>query len=151
MLMDQHATFAEAEAIGGSTGRRIIGDVIDLENARDIGSSDNIWLVVMVTTAFTSGGSGTLQLEFVSDAQAALATDGSATEHITSATFALAGLTAGTVLIRQALPLEASGAPYERYVGLLGNVGTAAMTAGALTAFLTQNPPSVRLYPNNVQ
>lgn len=151
MLMDQHATFAEGEAIGASTGRRIVGDVYDLENIRDIGSSDNVWLVVQVATTFTSGGAGTLQLEFVSDAQAALATDGTATEHIVSPEFALADLTAGTVLIRQALPLETSGAPYERYIGLLANVGTAAMTAGTLTAFLTQNPPSVKLYPNNVQ
>lgn len=147
MLMDKRTEFCSATVIGGSTGRRLLGDVIDLENQRDIGSTDNVWLVVQVATTFTSGGAGTLQIELATDAAAAIAVDGSATEHITSATFALAALTAGTTLVQQLLPNEGS-TPYERYLGIIGNVGAAAMTAGAINAFLTTQPPNHKAYPD---
>jgi len=150
MLFDKRTTFAEDTAIGGSTGRRLIGDVIDLGNARDIGVSD-IWLYVLLSVAATSGGSATLQLELASDAQAAIATDASATVHLTSPSFALAALTAGKQLMATKLPLEVDGWPYERYLGLLGNVGTAALTAGSVTAFLTFHPPVRKIYPNHAQ
>ena len=74
--------------IGGSTGRRLVGDVIDIGALRDIGAPSNIWLVVQLQTAMTSGGSATVQIELASDAQAAIATDASATVHATSASFA---------------------------------------------------------------
>ena len=147
MLMDKRTEFCSATVIGGSTGRRLLGDVIDLENQRDIGSTDNVWLVVQVATTFTSGGAGTLQIELATDAAAAIAVDGSATEHITSATFALAALTAGTTLVQQLLPNEGD-TPYERYLGIIGNVGSNAMTAGAINAFLTTQPPNHKAYPD---
>lgn len=150
MITDKRSTLANAVAIGGSTGRRLIGDVIDLEDVRDIGGDRNLMLYVVVTTTFTSGGAGTLQLELVSDGTSTIATDGSATEHITSATFALASLTAGTVLMKAPLPSEDNVAVYERYLGLIGNVGTAAMTAGALTAMIVTETPLHKSYPDAV-
>lgn len=150
MLFDKRTTFAEEGAIGGSTGRRLVGDVIDLGEARDIGVSD-IWLYVLMTVAGTSGGSATMQLELASDAQAAIATDASATVHLTSPSFAVADLTAGKQLMAMKLPLEVDGEPYERYLGILANVGTAALTAGSLTAFLTFHPPVRKIYPNHAQ
>lgn len=150
MLFDKRTTFAESTAIGGSTGRRLVGDVIDLGNARDIGVSD-IWLYLLVAVSATSGGSATVQFELASDAQAAIATDGSATVHLTSATWDFDDLDAGVQVMAVKLPLEADGAPYERYLGILANVGTAALTAGSITAFLTFHPPVRKIYPNHAQ
>lgn len=148
MFLDSRSTLAEATAVGGSTGRRVIGDIIDLSNARDIGGDRNLMLFVVVTTAFTSGGSGTLTLELVTDGTSTIATDGSATEHITSKTFTLAELTVGAVLLKTPLPSEATGTVYERYLALIGNVGTAAMTAGALSAYITTEMPLHKAYPD---
>lgn len=150
MIMDARTLFAEEVAIGGSTGRRLVGDVIDLSNARDIGLSD-IWLVIICTTDFTSGGSATVQFELVSDAQAAIAVDGSATEHLVTSDMDYSGIDAGDRILVSRLPVEASGAPYERYLGIIANVSTAALTAGKISAFLTMDPPVRKLYPNNVQ
>jgi hypothetical protein len=143
MLLDRLNQFCNATAIGGATGRRLLGDVID-QNAgktapvlQDLGnSSDELWFVVEVAVAFTSGGAGTLQLEFVSDAQAAIAVDGTATEHFTSEVFALAALTVGARLVAIKVP----AGDYERFLGVIGNVGTAAMTAGSLNAYFTKGP-----------
>ena len=146
MLIDKSLEFADAVAIGGSTGRRLIGDVVDLGVARDVGNLGGgmpLYLVVQVDTTFTSGGAGTLQLEFVSDAQAAIAVDGSATEHYTSSVIALGTLVAGYTLIIP-LPLEAPA--YERFLGVIGNVGTAAMTAGAVNAFITPDVQKWKAY-----
>lgn len=150
MIMDARTLFAEEVAIGGSTGIRLVGDVIDLSNARDIGVSD-VWLVIICTTDLTSGGSATVTFQLASDAQAAIATDGSATVHLATADMAYAGIDAGDRILVARLPIEASGAPYERYLGILANVSTAALTAGKITAFLTMDPPVRKLYPNNVQ
>ena len=148
MLMDKRTQFASAVAIGGSTGRRLVGDVIDIGALRDIGAPSNIWLVVQLTTAMTSGGSATVQIELASDAAAAIATDGSATVHATSAQFAFDSKAVGDTLFQVLLPPETADVSYERYLGVLVNVGTAALTAGAINAFLTDQPPFHRAYPD---
>lgn len=148
MWMDKRTEFADAIAVGTATGTAIIGDVIDLEDQRDIGSSANVWLVVQLQTAMVSAGAATLQLKLVSDAQAALATDGSATEHIVSSVMAYDSVAAGDVLLQAILPLERSGKPYERYLGIIGTIGTAALTAGKINAFLTLQPPVQKAYPD---
>ena len=147
MILDQRSTFAEAVAIGASTGRRLIGDVIDLGNARDIGAANNLYLVVLVSTTATSGGSATAQVELVSDAQAAIAVDGSATVHVASGLVPVASMTAGHKLFQVVIPLEGD-TTYERYLGVIINAGTAAFTAGAVDAFLTMQPPIHKSYPN---
>ncbi len=151
MIMSKRDEFCAATAIGGSTGRRLLGDVVDLKTPRNIGAdSARPHLVVQVSQTFTSGGAGTLQLEFASDAAAAIAVDGSASVHFTSPAYSLAQLVAGRQLLSIPLPDEA-GTPYERFIGIIGNVGTAAMTAGALNAFITLNPPNNKAYADGVR
>lgn len=150
MWMDERTLFAEAEALGGSTGRRLVGDVIDLGSLRDIGSSENIWLVILVTTAAVSGGTTNVTFELASDAQAAIAVDGSASVHWTSEAIPKASLTVGYTVAKVMVPLEGE-TPYERYLGIIANVDTTAVSAGAITAFLTTRPPVRRTYPNAVQ
>ena len=148
MLMDKRTQFAAAVAIGGSTGRRLVGDVIDLENIRDIGGPNNVYLVVQLAVAMTSGGSATVAIELASDAAAAIATDGSATVHATSDTFDFDAVAVGDTLFQIAIPPEKAGAIYERYLGILVNVGVAALTAGSINAFLTLQPPMHKHYPD---
>lgn len=146
MLIDTRTTFADGEDLNtGAAGTYLIGDQIDLSVQRDIGNgSDHLYFVALVDTTATSAGSATLQLKVVSDAQAAIATDGTATEHIITETFDVADLDAGTRIFVGRVPLE--GPEYERYLGLLQVTGTAAFTAGAIDAFFTPQPDAWKAY-----
>lgn len=140
MIMDKFNTFLDNAALSTSgTGLALIGDVIDLgAGSRPLNDVTGIFLVIIVRTSVTSGGAATVEFQLVSDAQAAIAVDGSATVHWKSGAIAKATLVAGYEVAIVPLP---KGAPvYERYLGLLQNVATAALTAGAITAALTQTP-----------
>lgn len=136
MLTDKLNTLCDATALSTSgTGRAVVGSQIDLSAAqRDIGEGTPVELVVTVHTTCTSGGSATVSFEIVSDSTAALATDGTSTEHIVTQAFPVASLVAGFEIWRGPLPKE--GPTYERYLGILQNVGTAALTAGKINAFI---------------
>src|SRR5690606_31352749 len=83
MLTDLHNTFAQEQSVAGSPGTALVGDVIDLEQVRDLGNGQPVWLVVQATAELvTAGDPGTVQLALVSDAQAAIATNGSASMHL---------------------------------------------------------------------
>lgn len=142
MILDERAEFLDATALNtGAAGTYLVGDVMDTSIAgtalqpNDLGSDGTLWFVAQVDVAATSGGAATLVLKLASDAQAAIATDGSATEHIVSASIAVASLTAGRRIVAARLP---SGT-YERFLGVLQVTGTAAFTAGSISAFLTHD------------
>lgn len=147
MILDERNEFADATALSTSgTGRALVGDVIDLGTvSRDIGNGEDLYLVVQVDTAVTSGGAATVSFELASDAQAAIATDGTATVHYASAAIAVATLVAGYTAVAVRLP----NGTYERYLGILQNVGTAALTAGKINAFLTKDIAKWTAYANN--
>lgn len=135
MILDLQTRFSDAQAV---TATAISENVADLRVAAtptvvDHGLGEDLWLIVMVGTAATSGGSATLTITLESDSTADLAT--SATVHYSSGSIALAALTANALLVRTKLP---SG-NYERYLGLRYTVGTADLTAGTFNAFLTPN------------
>jgi len=145
MILDNLLEFADATAIPTSTGTAIVGDVIDLGLAnRNVGQSSHLYLVIQVDTAATSGGSATVAFHLVSDAQAALATDGTATYHWSSPALAVASITAGRQIVAIGLP---SGT-YERYLGVLATVATAALTAGKINAFITSDVSAWQAYPD---
>lgn len=149
MIMDERLEFIDANgstpgAINtGGAGTYLLFDVIDLEVARDIGAGEPLWLVITVDTSLASA-TGTIQFILASDAQAAIATNGTATVHITTGTFLQAAATAGTVLFAGPIPSE--GAVYERYLGILQVTGTAAFTAGKINAFLTHDVGKWKAY-----
>ena len=146
MILDERLEFADATALSTSgTGRALVGDVIDLTTG-DFGH-EPLYLVIQVTTAVTSGGSATVSFELASDAAAAIATDASATQHWASAAIAKATLIAGYTQIVP-IPPSTSSNPYERYVGILQNVATAALTAGAINAVITHDPHNWITYPD---
>lgn len=136
MILDERNEFADATALStAATGLALVGDVIDL-GTDGVNDVEGMYLVITVDTAVTSGGAATVEFQLASDAQAAIAVDGSATVHAKSAAVAKASLVAGYTVFQIALPKGT----YERYLGILQNVGTAALTAGKINAFLTPTP-----------
>lgn len=154
MILDERTEFADAVSVAAAAGTALIGDQIDSGPiVRDLGQGQPIWLVITVDTEIiTAGSAGTLQFKLVSDAAAAIATDGSATEHLVSPVFVTddaaansAALNAGAVAFAAPLPVE--GNAYERYLGILAITGTTTTTAGKINAFLTLDPPrTARIY-----
>jgi len=153
MLMDERNEFCDATALNtGGAASYLIGDVIDLDPCAvapnttvDLDGSE-LYLVIQVDTTATSGGSGTYQFHLASDAQAAIAVDGTATYHFSTAAIAVATLVAGYRVCAVKLP---SGS-YERYLGILQTTAVAAATAGKVNAFLTNDPALWRAYADNV-
>lgn len=148
MWLDERLEFADATSVGTPNNSTVlIGDVIDLTVARDIGAGQPIYMVVQVTTAVTSGGSATVQFSLASDAAAAIATDGTQTIHFLSDAYPVADLTAGAVFAFP-LPLGYDDvADYERYIGFqIVETAGQALTAGNVNAFLTQEPKSWKSY-----
>lgn len=156
MIMDERLEFADATSVAAAAGTALIGDVIPLGAVpRDIGQGHPLFLVITVDTEIITGGvAGTIKFQLVSDAQAAIAVDGTATVHIDTGTFVtqIAAtnsplLNVGAVTFAGALPRE--GAVYEAFLGLLCVTATTTTTAGKINAFLTYDPPasSRNLYP----
>lgn len=155
MIMDERNEFADAVSVAGAAGTALIGDVIDLGAVpRDIGQGQPLYLVITTDTEIITGGAaGTINFQLVSDAAAAIATDGSATVHIDTGTFVTddsaandSQLNAGGIIFAGPLPVE--GNEYERYLGVLAVIATTTVTAGKINAFLTLDPPRTgRTYP----
>ncbi len=138
MLIDQQNQFSSAQAVT-STGSTASTNVVDLGVARDIGGAvtDQLMLLCEVVTAFASGGSATLQWQFQTSA------DNSAWSTLAqSDAIPVASLAQGYKF----LPGEVPGGT-QRYVRLNYVVGTAAMTAGALTAALVPSLDVQPVYP----
>lgn len=145
MILDERNEFADNVSVAAVAGTALIGDVIDLgATSQDIGNGEPLYLVVQTgaTEIITGGVAGTIQFQLASDAQAAIATDGSATVHLTSASLVTDdaaansdALNAGGTIMIAALP----PGTYERYLGILCTIGTTTVTAGTINAFLTHD------------
>jgi hypothetical protein len=146
MLVDKFLEFCDATDVSAAAGTALVGDVIDLTTiGLDLNApNQGLFLVVQVTTAFTSGGSSTNQFKIVTDAAAAIATDGTATEHALSSVLGKTTLAADYQLV---LPLaRGAGGSYERYMGVLNVTAAATTTAGSINAFLSLSPPAATLF-----
>lgn len=145
MILDKRTEFCDATALNtGAAGTYLIGDQIDLGVARDIGTGEQLYLVITVDTQPTSGGAATAQFTLASDDTASIATDGTASVHFQTKAFTIAEMTAGAVLAAVALPIE--GVAYERFLGILQTTGTAAFTGGKINAFLTHDVAKWKSY-----
>lgn len=125
MLIDAQNQFSAVQAVT-SVGATPSTNVIDLGVARDIGGAvtDQLMLLCEVVTPFTSGGSATLQVQFQTSAD-----NSSWSTLVQSDAVPVASLVQGYKFLPNELPGNTS-----RYVRLNYVVGTAAMTAGNLTA-----------------
>jgi hypothetical protein len=144
MILDERTEFADATALNtGAAGTYLVGDVIDTSViGADLGQGTELWLVIQVDTTATSGGSATGTFKLATDAQAAIATDGTATVHFATDAIPVATLVAGYQVCAVRLPLGT----YERYMGILQTTGTAAFTAGKINAFLTADVGKIKHY-----
>lgn len=135
MILEENTEFADNVALPtGALGRSLVTDNIDQSIAgSQIG--EELYLVIGISQAVTSGGAAFVTFELASDSTGAIATDGSATQHAGLGPYPIASLTAGRQ-IAVALP----PGPYEQYLGLLVNVTGATLTGGRFNAFLTPNP-----------
>jgi len=154
MILDDFLEFAEDVSVAAAAGTALIGDVVDLGSAaRDIGNGDPLYLVIQTGSVeiITAGAAGTLKFQLVSDAQAAIATDGSATVHYDTGTLVTDDAAAndskfnvGGLIAVVALPME--GNVYERYLGILAITATTTTTAGKINAFLTRDVAKWKAY-----
>lgn len=136
MILDERSEFTDATDVSSTAGTTLEGDVIDLTVARDIGQGQPIYLVIQVTTAFTSGGSATVNFRLRSDGVAAIHATTS-TAHVETGALAYTLLTLGTQLV---MVLPSEGLAYERYLGVQVVTATATTTAGSVNMFLTTEP-----------
>lgn len=153
MILDERTEFCDATALNtGGAASYLIGDVIDLgllygdTTGDNVNIVDDLYLVMQVDTTATSGGSATGQFHLASDAQAAIAVDGTATYHFSTAAIPVATLVAGYEIAMVQLPKGT----YERYLGILQTTAVAAFTAGKVNAFLTMNPEAHRNFPDAI-
>jgi hypothetical protein len=147
-LIDLQNMFAYNQAL---TATAISHRVIDTEpnggpnTLRDIAAGRPLYLHILATTTFTSGGASTLTVALESDDNAALT---SATVHATVASaVALATLVAGYWVARN-YPLPAGD--YERYLGLRFTANTANFTGGVLQAWISPDKIDTKTYESAV-
>ena len=144
MIVDSLLEFADGEDISQSAGTYLATNQIDLQEARDMGNGQPLYLVIQIDAAVTSGGSATVQFRLRSDSTAVVH-DTTSTAHIDTGAIAIATLVAGYT---QVIPLPLEGASYERYLGVQAIVATATTTAGTYSAFLTIDPHGWKAYPD---
>jgi hypothetical protein len=160
-ILDERNEFADNVDVSASAGTALVGDVMDLGAAgEDIGNGQPLYLVIRTgsTEIITGGSAGTLQFTLASDAAAAIATDGTATEHVLTEAFVTDGtdandaeMKAGALIYMAPLP-AGTGGNYERYLGILATTVTTTTTAGTINAFLTLDPHMAagKTYPDAV-
>lgn len=161
MILDERLEFCDTAALNtGAAGTYLVGDVIDLiglgTGVTVIGQDTTeypgngphkLYLVIVADVqADSAAGAATAKFTLASDAQAAIATDGSATAHY--ATAAIPELTLAPGYRVCAVPLP-EGA-YERYLGILQTTAGEAFTAGKISAFLTDKPENWLAAKDNV-
>ena len=154
MIMDQNLAMCLGVSVAKEAGPNLLGNVIDTGLARDIGqSARQLYLVILVTTAFDGGAgtNGTTQFVLASDSVEAIAADGNESRHWTSDVFlAATQLTKGTKIV---VPFPSGntgpGDGYERFIGIEAIQAVEGEDDGVIDAFLTFDPPTTtRTYPD---
>jgi hypothetical protein len=140
MLLDKQNMFSDQQNLAVAAGSVLSTNTIDLRAAAtggphgpppsDFGMGSTPHVMAQITEAFTSGGAGTLQVQVITADDAALTSN--VTVHNETRVYTLAELTLG----RQ-FPIGLQAGITKRYMGLRYIIGTAAMTAGKVSAGLT--------------
>ena len=167
MIFDRLNEFADALTVAQAAGTYNLTNQIDLAVSRDLGNGNPLFLVITVDTAIVTGGSaGTLHFRIVSDDTASISTT-TCSVHAESPRFVTDDdptIPAGTFLWQIGLPIcndyvsksvagvfvtTGPGARYERYLGVQFVVTTTTITAGAVSAYLTNTPQAWQAYADS--
>lgn len=143
MILDKFLEFSDAQAV---TATAISTNVVDLyplggNASRDIGSGENIYLIVRTLAAATDVTSdATLTVTFESSNAEDLS---ASTVHFSTGALAFATFSpAGTELARFKLP----GGNYLRYLGVRYTVAAGPLTGGTFDAFIVKDDQAYRSY-----
>lgn len=149
MYIDKQLEFSDSQAV---TATAISANVVDLVSnssgknlVRDIGTGQDVYLVVMTTVAATDADSdATLTVTLESDSAAGL--NSAAVTHFSTGALAFGSFSpAGSVLAAVKLPKG----EYKRYLGVRYTVASGPLTAGQFDAFLTTDVDAFRAYAKN--
>lgn len=151
MILDERSEFCDAvTGISAASTTTLRGDVYDLVGVgtMDPAGGRPVYLVITIDTAFVSANNNPTTFKLVTDAAAAILTDGTASEHVITDDFLPADLTLGKKIVYVLPPAIARA--YERFMGILQVVGAGAsgVTAGAFSAALTLDPSDWKAYPD---
>lgn len=150
MILDAFQQFDNAVSLAIAAGTQASTNVLDYGiasgiptsanggGARDMGIGDDpaLKLLVIVTTTFTSGGAGTLQVSLQGAVDNGSGVPAAFSTWWSSPVYALATLNAGSQLFNMDFPRPPDGIAVPRFVRLLYTVATATMTAGAVSAYV---------------
>lgn len=137
MYVDAQNLFSDAQAI---TATAASTNLIDFGSVRDIGVGRELYLIIIVDTAFTDSGSdSTIAVTIETDDNTGFS---SASTIQTIGTFAALSA-AGTRLVARLQP----DAGWERYVRLKYTTANGDLSTGALTAFLALDLQAFTAYP----
>jgi len=147
MIMDKLLEFSDAQAVTATAVSTNVVDLYPLGNnqvtnlTRDIGTGENIYLIVNTLTAATDASSdATLTITLESDDNTSMS---SPTVHFSTAALAFAAFSpAGTNLVKIKLPAGA----YERYLAVRFTVASGPLTAGTFDAFLVKDAQAFTAY-----
>jgi len=128
MILDKFNEFSDGQAF--TTGSTTSTYSFDTMGA-DIGTGEDLYLIAQVDTTATSAGAATVEFKYVESASADLS---SSTTLATSGAIAYTALTAGAMPVKIKIPPNT-----KKYVGVVYTVGTADLTAGAFSSFLTKD------------
>ena len=144
MILDVQAEFSDSQVVTATALSTNVYDQAPLTKTttRDLGSGADSYLVLQVDTAAAAAGAATVTVTLESADNAGMT---SSTVHATYGPFSLAQLAAGTTLGAFPLPYG----DFKRYVALRYTVATGPLTAGALSAFITNNPQVYKAYARN--
>lgn len=134
MILDKQTLLSDAQAI---TATAQSTNVYDLSQARDLGvGSPQIRVFVQVLSTFTAAGAATLTITLEGAPDAAAGVGGTYVTYLSSRTYALAELTAGSRIFEASLPRPMGNKAKPTALRLTYTVATGPMTAGTVTAGL---------------
>lgn len=148
-ILEKFSEFCDNETLSATAGSFYFeGSSLDLGKAApgDIGAGAPVYLVITVATGITAASAGSIRFYLASDDAASLNGSGSTKHAAVVWATSTTAIPAGTVLMSQVLP--ETGRDYERYLGIVTEVLTANLTAGAINAYLTCSPPKHYAYPD---
>lgn len=139
MIMDQQLVFSDGQAITATANST---NVIDGSVIRNLGVGGDLYVVMIVTVAFTDASSdSTVTPSLVTDDNAALSSVATVRTYDVFAALTAAG----TVRVYQLDPRTKAGL-YERYIALAYTVANGNLTTGSITAFLSLSAQLDRNY-----